>query len=118
MAVRSDSRKVREWELRMARLEESRLSVAGFCRQEGVSAASFYHWRKKFQRAAAASAEADKRSAFTPVRLVGGASVTARLPGGTQVEIPTSDPRVLQLAMEALVQADALRTAGGAPCGR
>jgi transposase-like protein len=108
--------KVRQWERRMSRFDKSSLSVARFCHSEGVSAASFYQWRKRLQQPAALSAEAKGPAVFTPVRLVGSASVSVHLPGGTQVDIPTADPQILQLAIQTLADADAQRIAGGAPC--
>jgi hypothetical protein len=47
MARCVDPEKVRAWRRLMARFETSGLSVAGFCRREGVSLASFYYWRKR-----------------------------------------------------------------------
>jgi hypothetical protein len=36
-----------EWRARLARQATSGLSVAEFCRREGISAASYYHWRSR-----------------------------------------------------------------------
>jgi hypothetical protein len=47
MARPVDDQKVRAWRRLMARFEKSGLSVAGFCRQAGVSIASYYYWRKR-----------------------------------------------------------------------
>jgi hypothetical protein len=47
MARCVDPEKVRAWRRLMARFEKSGLSVAGFCRQEGLSLASFYYRRKR-----------------------------------------------------------------------
>jgi hypothetical protein len=47
MARPVDYQTVRAWQRLMARFERSGLSVAGFCRQAGVSIASFYYWRKR-----------------------------------------------------------------------
>ena len=117
MARSSDSRKVREWQRRMARFDKSQRSVTRFCQDEGVSVPSFYHWRKKLQQQTPASEEAkDAAATFTPVRLVASASVAVRLPGGTQLDVPTGDPQVLQLAIQTLAQVDAQRIAGGEPC--
>jgi transposase-like protein len=112
MAGSLDSRKVREWQRRLERFEEAQQSVAAFCRKEGVSAPSFYQWRKRLTRRPAAAEEA---AGFRPVRLVPSAGVAVQLPGGTQLQVPTSDRRALRLVIDTLARADAQR-AGGAPC--
>jgi hypothetical protein len=124
MAGSLDSRKVREWQRRMTRFEEARQPVAEFCRKEGVSAPSFYQWRKRLAgrpRAAAGTNAALVAAGFRPVRLVGSngtlvaASVAVQLPGGTQLHIPTSDRRALRLVIDTLARVDA-QHAGGGPC--
>ena len=121
MARASDPRKVVEWQRRIARCEASPLSVARFCQREGVSVPAFYHWRRKLQAMRPAPPPAAPPTphappAVTPLRLVAASSVTVRLPGGTQVELPTADPQVLQLALTTLALADAQRRAGDEPC--
>ncbi len=37
----------RRWVDRLARFEDSELTIAAFCLQEGVSTASFYLWRRR-----------------------------------------------------------------------
>lgn len=124
MAGSLDSRKVRDWQRRMTRFEEARQSVAEFCRKEGVSAPSFYQWRKRLAqrpRAAAGTNGTLVAGGFRPVRLAGtngtlvAAGVAVQLPGGTELHIPTSDRRALRLAIDTLARADAQR-AGGGPC--
>jgi hypothetical protein len=121
MARASDPRKVIEWQRRIARFEAAPRSVARFCQDEGVSVPAFYHWRKKLRRprpttAAAAPQANHAAAAFTPLRLVAAPSVTVRLPGGTQFDLPTADSQVLQLALATLAQLDAQRSAGGEAC--
>ena len=112
MAGLLNSGKAREWQRRMERFEEGRQSVAEFCRKEGVSAPSFYQWRKRLTQRPAAAEEA---AGFRPVRLVGSAGVAVQLPGGTQLQVPTSDRRALRLVIDTLARVDAQR-AGGGPC--
>lgn len=113
MAGSLDSRKVREWQRRIARFQEPQQPVAEFCRQEGVSAPSFYQWRKRLARRPRHGEEA---ADFRPVRLVGSAGgVAAQLPGGTQLQVPTADRRALRLVIDTLARVDAQR-AGGGPC--
>ena len=118
MAGSLDSPRVREWQRRMARFQEGRQSVADFCGQEGVSAPSFYQWRK---RLAQRPRPAEEAGDFRPVRLAGtngrlvAADVAVQLPGGTQLHVPTSDRRALRLVIDTVARADAQR-AGGGPC--
>jgi transposase-like protein len=113
-----DSPKVREWRRRMARFREAQQSVAEFCRQEGVSAPSFYQWRKRLAQRSRPAAGTNGRlvaAGFRPVQLVGSAAVAVQLPGGTQLQVPTSERRALRLVIDTLARADAQRTGGG-PC--
>ena len=112
MAGSLGSQKVREWRQRMGRFQEGRQSVTEFCRTEGVSAPSFYQWRKRLAWRPRATEEA---SGFRAVRLVSSAGVVVQLPGGTRLEVPISDPQALRLVIDALAHADAER-AGGGPC--
>lgn len=43
----SDPLKVQQWTSRFERFKLSSLTVASFCRSEGVSQPSFYQWKKK-----------------------------------------------------------------------
>ena len=110
MAGSLDSHKVREWQRRMARFEETQQSVAEFCRKDGVSAPSFYQWRKRLAQRPARGEEA---AGFRHVRLVGSAGVAVQLPGGTQLQVPTSDRRALRLVIDTLARVDAQRAGGG-----
>jgi hypothetical protein len=97
----------------MARFRSSRLSVVPFCQEEGVSVSSFYQWRKKLAQLPQPITEVDQpESSFTPVRLVASPSVSVRLPGGTQLDVPTADPQLFQLALQTLAQIDAQRIQG------
>ena len=132
MARSLDPRKVTQWRRRLARFAGSRRSVVQFCRDEDVSVPSFYQWRKKLRQHTAASvpsrgAEAKAlppaahggspvAAGFTRVRLVASPCVTVRLPGGTQLEVPTADPDVLRQTLRLLAKVDARRVAGGESC--
>lgn len=110
MAGSVDCGKVRQWQQRMARFDKARQSVAEFCRREGISAPSFYHWRKRLARGPRLAAEA---ADFRPVRLVASGEMSVRLPGGTQLRVPVSDAEALRVAIDALARADAQRAGGG-----
>jgi transposase-like protein len=125
MARSMDSPKVLEWRRRLARFKDSRRSVVQFCRDEEVSVPSFYQWRKKLRQHTAAATEthggerhgaSDSVAGFTRLRVVASPCVTVRLPGGTQLEVPTADPAVLRRTIRLLAQVDARRVAGGESC--
>jgi hypothetical protein len=59
-----DERKERQWRHRIEQWKVSGLSVRAFCAQHGLTAASFYHWRRVLERRAA------EIPAFVPVQVV------------------------------------------------
>lgn len=67
--------KIEEWTKRLTRFEAADITVARFCRREGVSVPSFYAWKKKL-RQAASSAGASPR--FLPVQITPPEPVPAR----------------------------------------
>lgn len=77
------------------RQAESGQSVASFCRQEFLSAASFYSWRRKLN---SSDGGASPRQ-LLPVRIESSrppASVRILLPQGVAIDTPTTiDPGVL-----------------------
>lgn len=88
------------WRDRLGRFESSDLTVAAFCRSEGVSQAGFYQWRKKLghsvgrRRAVARQRHrvAAKQPAF--VRVVPASvapAVVVTLVNGVRVEVPSTD---------------------------
>ena len=68
------------WQMVMEARKESGLSVAAFCKKEGISEAAFYYWRKK---------------------LAGGGSKPNRQvpPAFIEVALPQSNPAALELAL-------------------
>ncbi len=109
--------KVQEWQRRMRRFRKSRHSVVEFCRQEGVSAPSFYHWKKRLaQTADSKLSPSEAPSGFRPVRLLPTAGVGVQLPGGTQVVVPSGDAESLRLVIDLLARADAERLGYARPC--
>jgi hypothetical protein len=111
--------KTDEWQQRLARFRQSELTVAAFCRQEGVSAPSFYLWRKRLASSQPAKQKRSKPSAgFRPVRLLPSVSVdvSVQLPGGTQLVVPTTDRESLRLVIETLARVDADRMSEGRSC--
>lgn len=88
-----------EWWFELIELaDESWLTVAEFCRQHGVSTASFYNWRRKFR-------DTDReRGGFLPVnvtqaeqRIDRPVPVRVVWPQGTIMEIPATDRELVLL---------------------
>jgi len=112
-------RKDRElfWRGVLQRQTESGLSVASFCRQETISAPSFYAWRRKLRErdavALRSDAQVDEKAEFGgqlfPVRIEAGASpapVRIFLPQGTSIDAPGNmDRRALVELLAALREA-------------
>jgi transposase len=90
------------WRGRLRRFDISRLTVAEFCKREGVSIPSFYQWRKRIAAREEGTVDGMNRpQAFIPVRLTQGAAVEIHLPNGTRVCLPPGDGEVLRVAIEA-----------------
>jgi len=95
------------WEQRIRRQRRSRLSIAEFCRQEGVSPASFYGWR---QRLSGAGSSEPRSPLFVPVELptpvIAAGSVRIELPGGALLTLPAeSSAELLTTAIRAVLEA-------------
>ena len=117
MARSLTDRKAQEWRQRFLRFEKSRQSIAAFCRGEGISAPSFYLWRKRLAVTPnVLPGTTPAPEGFRPVRLLPAASLTARLPGGTQLVVPMSDAEGLRAVVEAVARVDAQLCQGSRPC--
>ena len=88
------------WRDRLGRFESSDLTVAAFCRSEGVSQAGFYQWRKKLRHSVSRQRTigrqrnrvAAKQPAFVRVVPTSVASaVVVTLVNGVRVEVPSTD---------------------------
>lgn len=99
-------RKDRElfWHGVLQRQTDSGLNVAAFCRQESISAASFYAWRRKLkERDAPGAREAPGENSgwnfggqLLPVRIESASSsgsVRVLLPQGVSIDAPSSIDR-------------------------
>src|SRR6516225_5621810 len=84
------------WRRQVEQHQRSNLSIAEFCRRNGLSEVTFYHWRRRFRGASAAVVGARRTEAsvgsvpasapaFVPVSIVGTGSV-----GQLEVELPNA----------------------------
>ena len=69
------------WQERFTRFSATDLTVAEFCRSEGVSTPSFYRWRK------IASPTSSQSPRFVPLTLSTVQVVTLTLPGGASIDL-------------------------------
>ena len=77
--------KRQEWITRFRRFQENPLSVEAFCRQEGVSSASFYLWKRRL------AAEPTTTRTFVPLTIAGTPltpPVEIAFPNGIVIRIP------------------------------
>jgi transposase-like protein len=93
---RGASRSMAVWKRRVAEQRRSRLTVAEFCRREGVSPASFYAWRKRLQKPEAA---AGGEPLFVALQMPEAPhwpdGLQIELPGGAVVRLPAEAPAAL-----------------------
>jgi hypothetical protein len=121
MARYSDPARAAQWRKRLERFGFSNVSVARFCRREGVSVASFYHWRKKLAVDADPSAvpqrTAHKPCAFQPVTVVPTTPpIAVHLPGGAHLEVSPSDLKALRVVVRELVRSGLALQEEGTSC--
>ena len=110
----SDSPKRQQWTERLARYASADQTVAEFCRDEGVSAQSFYRWKRKLsavnRKHVKRGSERDqlrgKPSAFKPLHVsVSSASsgVSVRLPDGIVIDLGGDLPVIEKVVAQLLV---------------
>ena len=94
------------WRERLARFDNSNLTVKQFCRQEGVSDPSFYQWRKRLKKGrpgTKAAGESPSRSKavkpFVPVSVPGSTLAEVEFPNGVRVRIPATNAEALRTAI-------------------
>jgi len=138
MSLSSDPTKLAVWRERLETFSSCGLAVARFCAREGVSVASFYHWRKKLGHKGRRRCMTDGhprhrtgptggRGVFQPVAVVPAArglvtvasrcvpaaqAVCIQLPCGTRIEVDAGDLDALRTVVAEVARADRGREAG------
>jgi len=119
-----DSGKLALWRARFERFSNSPLAVARFCTREGVSAASFYYWRKNLGHKGRRYPMTDgrprhrtgpvrERGVFQPIAVVpAGRAVCFQLPCGTRIEVGADDLDAVRAVVAEVARADRGRDAG------
>ena len=122
MARSSDSGKAVAWRRRVRRFQRSGLTVARFCRQEGISKASFYRWRNLLAQRPTQGGDqtrafqAVRGTACIPVETGADAPVSIQLPGGVRVEVPTHNLDLIRAVLGELLRANVTPQRGDASC--
>jgi transposase-like protein len=102
---------VAQWRERLQRYRESGLTVVEFCRREGVSAPSFYQWRKRLDGESpqvrdgrserAGDAVVGDSGPFMAVRLASPLMAEVEFPNGLRIRVPATSDEALQAAVRA-----------------
>ena len=113
-----DAVKLELWRRRFREFERGKESVAAFCQRVGVSAATFYLWRRRVAELALQPSgpksprrDSSKRSqgsvpplSFLPIEVTGQGQkvIEVVLTDGTRVLVPSGDRESLQLVLEVI----------------
>lgn len=123
------------WRERLRRYGRAELTVAEFCRREGVSTPSFYQWRRRLGQteaqlgsrpstSARPQSQGVQRStdvgrparaaAFQQVLLSGGGLVVLEWPSGVRLELPAHQVQLVRSVVADVLQTEAGRSPGNA----
>ena len=98
-----------QWLDRLRRFARSKLPVSEFCRREGVSAASFYQWRRRLTAgrsvARPAAEDSPPRASFVPVQLMSATQLEVAFPNGARLTLPAHDHELVVRSIAAIAQA-------------
>jgi transposase-like protein len=99
------------WRKRLQRFARSKLSVTEFCRREGVSAASFYQWRRKMADSLPddAAQQLPGQARFIPVEVAATTGLEVYFPNGVRLTLPASDHELVRLSLNTIAQARIVR---------
>ena len=103
----SESGKAAEWRERLRRFDASGMTVLRFCQAEGVSAASFYTWRR---RLGLGGARGGTRPVFQQVVVTPAAraasGLVVRLASGAEIEVGAGHLDVIRAVVGELARAE------------
>ena len=108
----SDPQLADQWRHRLNRFQDSDLTVAQFCQNEGYSVASFYRWRHKLTEGSASALGTFVAVKVDPSPNEGGnATINIELPGGAIVRLAPATPQeVLRKSVAAIIDATSIAT--------
>jgi len=119
-----DAAKLELWQRRMGEFEEGTETVAAFCQRVGVSAATFYLWRRRVAgetKKTVGQKSLDRSSpqsspgsvpplSFLPIQMTGQprSPIEVVLTGGTRVLVPSGDRESLQIVLDFITGREAV----------
>jgi transposase-like protein len=119
MAKRRSVEPWQHWRGLIGRQRANGQSVAAFCKEVGVSTASFYRWKRRLRRPKPSNGQTTRRPSLVPVRVVNdgtvsGGKLEVQWPGGVVMRVAGScDAQTIH----AIVSALAAQAPGGPrPC--
>jgi hypothetical protein len=112
MARSANPQKRAQWRQRLGRFARSELTVAEFCRREGVSVPAFYQWRRRLAESSSDNGKGGRpaRASFLPVQITQDAGVHVAFPNGARLTLPSGDRDLIRLTIKLIAAA---RTASG-----
>ena len=105
----SKSERVELWLDRLQQQSQSGQTIAQFCAAEGVSAPSFYQWKRRLAATLAENQEtrtdlSQPQPSFSEIQIVGqAASASVSLPGGIYIQLGT-DPGIAAIIIDRVLQ--------------
>ena len=97
------------WRERLSRFRRGNLTVAEFCRREGVSNPSFYQWRKRLESgrrssgsrrpSSSGSPAARGSNPFVAVSVSSLAVAEVEFPNGVRIRVPATNAEALRVAL-------------------
>lgn len=100
MATRLDAGKLESWRRRMAKFQTSGATVAAFCRQQDITPAQFYYWRRQLRQVEWTATELPVNVVDEPKK--GSSSVEVFIGEQIRVSLPASDPELLSCVLRSL----------------
>ena len=115
MSRGSNPVKVELWSERIARCKDSGMTTEQFCASEEVSQACYYSWRRKLGLSTPRPSKSSRSKSFQQVIVTSArAALSARLPGGIQIEVSGED--AMRTVVGELVRAGGVIESESAAC--
>ena len=122
----SKSKRINLWLDRLERQSDSNQTIAQFCAAEGVSAPSFYQWKRRLAARLVEKTEvhpvppSSGQACFSEIQIVGQASpASVTLPGGIQIHLGTDNSIAATVVDRVLQHASLIAiTAKATPAGK